>query len=343
MDAAATLVWIAPGLPDGTQERSLASWAEAHSRVLAPPRDEPPPALQVDLSIAEDVERALDRARDAIAAREGDNVDANLGAAEAALRAHPELPQGAWLMAEVERARSTRWRRVPPTDAAAADRAWMRAEALDGGRAPGVGEQSSQAHPPAASLRLEVTPAGAEAYLDGSPAELGSGETPTHAGPHQLVVTWRGVPIWASWLQTPQGSSVVHAAAPSPPPCSVSDLARVRQVRLASGGDAVDGTGARCAQWVAAVGGATPEEVRVASCEADRCGPLLAWQASIALPLPWSPPPERPRAGWPAWGTWSLVGAGAAIATGVAVILASGVLRPPAPETRFVSGGIKTQ
>jgi hypothetical protein len=102
----------------------------------------------------------------------------------------------------------------------------------------------------------------------------------------------------------------------------------------------VDATGARCTQWVAALAGDTPGEVRVALCEADRCGPLLSWRSAVTLP--WSPPAERPRATWPAWATWGLVGAGAAIATGV-VVFATGALQPPPPETRFVSGGVKTQ
>ena len=343
MDTPATIVWIAPGLPDETQARSIASWAQAHSRTLSTPRDEPPPALHVDLSIAQEVERALDHARDAIAARDAATVDASLTAAEAALRAHPELPQAAWLMAEVERTRSTRWRRVPPTDAVAADRAWLRAEALDGGRVAGVGEASPAAHPQAATVEPAGTPAGTEVFLDGAAVQTGAaaaGAIATTAGPLVVVVTWRGEPIWASWIEVPQGSSTVRVAAPPPPPCSSSD---VSQVRLAPAADGVDATGVHCPQWVAAASGA-PGEVRVASCEGDHCGPLLSWRAA-APSLPWSPPPApAPHGGWPAWGTWGVIGAGAAIAIGTGVVLvASGALRSSPPETRFVSGGIKTQ
>jgi hypothetical protein len=56
-------------------------------------------------------------------------------------------------------------------------------------------------------------------------------------------------------------------------------------------------------------------------------------------------PGDRPgAAGWPAWATWGLVGAGAAIATGI-VVLATGAVGHAAPpaETRYVIGGIKTQ
>jgi hypothetical protein len=340
MDAPATLVWIAPGLPDETQARSMASWAQAHSRSLSAPAEERPPTLHVDLSIAEEVERALDRAREAIAASDGPAVDASLAAAEAALRAHPELPQGAWLMAEVERTRSTRLRRVAPMDAAAAERAWVRAEALDGGRVAGVGEAPSAGHPEPATVRLEVTPAGAEVVLDGAPIADGASEVAARAGPHVVVVTWRGEPIWATWIETPPGPSVLRAVAPPPPPCSSSDLS---PVRLAPNADGVEASGVRCPQWVAALPGSAPGEVRVASCEGDRCGPLLSWRAAVTAALPWSPPATPGNhGGWPAWGTWGVIGAGAAVAIGTGVALvASGALHSSPPQTRFVSGGIK--
>jgi hypothetical protein len=176
-------------------------------------------------------------------------------------------------------------------------------------------------------------PRGAQAWLDGAavPATL-----TTRAGPHALVVTWRDAPVWAVWLETPAGSSTVRVNAPAPPPCSADDLSRAR---LASGPEAVDAGGARCPVWIAAVPGGAAGEVRVASCEAERCGPLLPWRATVAAS--WSAPPKRPHAAWPAWATWSLVGGGAAIAAGV-IVLASGALQqPPPPETRFVSGGVQ--
>jgi hypothetical protein len=232
-------------------------------------------------------------------------------------------------------------------DPAAGERAWMRADALDGGRVPGLGEQPNAPEPPAASVRLELSPEGAQAVLDGRTEGQGAADAPgvttmaTHAGPHVLVVSWQGTPIWAGWLETPAGDSTVRVAAPPPPPCSTGDLSHVR---VDSSSGAVAAGEARCAQWTAALAalpGATPGEVRVATCEANRCGPLLTWRA--AAEVPWTPPPPRPAASWPTWATWGLVGAGAAIATGI-VIVASGALQPPpSPETRFVSGGVRAQ
>jgi len=330
----ATIVWVAPSPPDAEQSRALGEWARTSELALRAPFDEPPPVLHVDPQIAEEVERLLDSARDFVSARDGEGADRSLTAAESILRAHPEAPQSAWLMAEVERARSTRWRRVPPVDADAADRSWARAEALDGGRAAGVGEDAGDRHPPPATLSLDVAPAGTRVWLDGIEAHATVG---TAAGSHALVVTWDDAVVWAGWLETPPGSSTAHVAAPEPPPCSADDLRRVR-----TSGDVVDATGVRCRRWVAAAPGAEPGSLRISTCEEERCPGLVTWRERP----PWTSIPlsRRPRGGWPAWATWTLVGTGAAAIIGAGVaIIASGALQSPAAETRFVSGGVRAQ
>jgi hypothetical protein len=335
MDAPATLVWMAPEPPDAEQSRALWSWARAHGVRLAPPRPGAAPALAVDARIADGVETMLERARDAIAAREGDGADGALSSAESMLRAHPELPQAAWLMAEVERARATRWRRVAPADAEAAEGAWLRAEALDGGRVAAVGEEGSTKHPAPVTIALELSPGDAQAWLDGKPVQ---GVTvATRTGAHALVVTSAGAPVWAEWIETRKDSSTFHVSAPSAPACSSDDVARAHLTR-----EAFDAPHVRCAGWVAAAAGVGPGSVRVATCEADRCGPVSEWRAPA--PWTWSPPAERSHGGpdWPAWATWTLVGTGSAIAAGV-LIVASGALQSAPTETRFVSGGIKSK
>ncbi len=239
MDAPATLVWVAPAPPDADQTRALSSWALAHGVRLMAPNDEAVPALAIDPRIADDVERLLDRARDAMVARDGEAVDRVLSAAASTLRAHPELPQAAWLMAEVERARSSRLRRIAPVDEAAASAAWTRAEALDGGRVAGIGEQAA-APPPAATLTLPAgLPASATVLLDGSPAATTT--VSTRAGPHALVVLVDGSPAWASWIDAPAGTSSVQVSAPLVPGCSKIDVARAKMV-----GEGIDASGVRC-------------------------------------------------------------------------------------------------
>jgi hypothetical protein len=333
MAAPVTLVWVAPDPPDSEQSRALSSWASAHGVTLAEPRDEPLATLAIDPRVPDEVEDLLDRARDATDARDGVAVDRALDGAEARLRAHAELPQSAWLMAEVERARSTRWRRVTPADVDAAERSWLRAEALDRGRVPGVTEHAGTGTPAPASVTLAL-PHGEHAWLDG--AAVVTIPIATRAGLHALVMTWAGAPVWAGWIEAPAGSSSVEVEGPDALPCSSVDMTGARVDRNAIVADRV-----RCGSWLAVTGGAGPASVRVATCEVNRCGPLIEWH-SPAPRWTWTAPEHQSGARWPAWATWGLVGAGAAVAAGI-TIAATGVLAPAPAETRFVSGGIKTK
>lgn len=339
MDAPATVVWIAPvppASPEAEQVRTLASWGRAHGVKLVSPNDAKVATLAIDPGIADDVERFLDRARDAMAARDGDAVDRMLEAATEALLAHPELPQAAWLRAEVERTRSSRLRRIAPVDETAAAAAWTRAEALDAGRVAGVGEQGAASPAPATLTLPPGLPPGAIIRVDGAAASQQT--VATRAGPHALVVELDGSPVWASWIEAPAGTSPAQIAAPLIPECSKIDVARASAAGEAA--PAVHATGVRCPSWIAAIGD-DAGNVRVAVCSADHCGPLVAWHA----PLPWTynPPADGTHGGkWPTWATWGLVGAGAIVATGV-VVLATGVLKPAPTETQFLSGGVRTQ
>jgi hypothetical protein len=335
-----TLVWIAPAPPDAAQQRAMAGWARARGVELAPPRDERPPAIPLGLSAADEIEDLLDHARDATAARDAGAVDRATAAAESLLRAHPELPQAAWLMAEVERARSTRWRRIEPSDPVAAERDAERADALDRGRVPGLGEVTAATPAPDAQLEVALRD-DTQAWLDGRPL---LGQTPTlatRAGLHALVVTAGGAPIWAVWIELGPGRTAIDADAPRAPPCSSADAARARLA-----GEALDARGVRCARWVAMAPGPHPGSLAIAMCEASQCGALFEWHEAPAWSRP-APVVANDGAGparrWPAWATWTLAGA-AAVGVGVGLglaVAASGTAAPPA--TRFVTGGLKNQ
>jgi hypothetical protein len=332
MDAPATVVWLASEPPNADQSRALKSWSQARGIQLSPPGPAIAPALPTDPSTAEVVESMLERARDSIAGRDGEDAERALTSAESVLRAHPELPQAAWLMAEVERAKAARWRRLTPADAEAAAGAWLRAEALDGGRVPGVGEEGSSQHPLEATITLELSHEETQPWLDGELVR--SGSVATRAGPHALLVTWDGTPVWAAWIDAPAGHSTVHVSIPEAPACSAGDVSRAHVT-----GDAIDARRVQCRAWIAVLGGAKPGSLRVVVCAANRCGSILAWNAPI--PWTWSPSVQRDRStGWPTWATWGLVGAGAAIAAGVVVLAAT---QSTPTQTRFVSGGIRTQ
>jgi hypothetical protein len=336
-DAPATLVWIAPAPPDETQAGAVHSWARERGIALVDPGHAAPEALAIDHRVADAIEELLTIARDAVVAHDRAGADRAIDAAEARLRAHAELPQAAWLMAEVERAKSTRWRRTAPVDPEAADRAWARADALDDGRVAGVGEPGAAAGATPARIAVEAPP-GDRVWLDGAvipsckPAE-------TRAGLHGVRASWRGRTVWATWIDVPAGDSTVTLDAPGTTPCSLADTSSARVV----GGDAVDATEVLCPEWVAAAPGTAAGTIRVAPCAAGRCGPLLDWHRPVLAIFSGTPVAAANHASrWPAWATWTLVGAGAVIAAG-AGILASEVLKAPPGETIFVSGGLKTQ
>jgi hypothetical protein len=336
--AGATIVWLAPEPPDATQDRVISAWARAHGDTLSPPANERPPTLARNEDAAVDVDELLDRARAAITERDGDAADRALESAQQVLQAHAELTNAAWLMAEVLRERSARWRRVLPTDESAADRAWAQADGLDGGRIAGVGEQAAAVPARGATLVL-AAPLGEQAWLDGALVGTAAGSVGSvgaREGPHVLAVTWKGAPVWAEWIDLGPGTTRVTLPAPPAPPCSVGDLENVRAAR----GEVEPPADVRCARWIAATTGLLPDAVRIATCEGNRCGELLDWRPSPdwAGSLQRKPPPG-PR--WPAWATWSLVGAGVAAAAGIVAAIASGSSSGPG-EMQFVSGGLKT-
>jgi hypothetical protein len=344
VDAPATIVWIAPAPPDGDQRAAIAGWASSRGVKLVEPAAWRPETLPVDPHVAGDVEDLLDRARDALAGIDGSAVDAELTKAETTLRAHPELPQAAWLMAELERIRAVRLRQMAPIDTAGATRAWKRAAAIDGGRQAGMAERpmtNTEQPPDAASIEIGGTVEGGEqVWVDGRPV---GAHVDTAAGAHTAVVTWAGDPIWAKWQEVRAGASTLSLVLPSPSPCSAVDVAR------AHGRDgAIEAERVQCASWVAAEPDpGSSRSVRVAVCSGDRCGPVGTWR----LPDPWvAPPPPRPVAtpapapgnSLPAWVVWSAAGVGVALAAGAVVALSSSA-NPGPPQTRFVDNGIKTQ
>jgi hypothetical protein len=332
-DAATVVVWLSEAPADARSSALLSSWARERGLTLVSPRFPAWTPLPVDLSIAAAVEDRLESARDALVAGSGPDIDRAIESAADLLGAHPQLPNAAWLMAEVERLRSARWRRLAPIDTTAADRAWTRAAALDGGRSAGPGEQASSGPEPA-TVTLEMHAwSGERVWLDGAP--VGPGPVSCRAGPHNLVVAWQQGPVWASWIEVPPGVSAVGLSALDAPACSTGDLgdARVEGNRVLAGE-------ARCPRWVAAAPGTAPDSIRLATCEAGDCSALADWR-----PVPiWAQPrpPDADRGShWPAWATWSLVGTGAAVATAVVVGLVAGQ-QTAAKSSQFVLGPLNT-
>jgi len=328
--APATVVWVAPET-DGARA-ALERWARARGVALRPPGDAERPRVAVDPAAADAVEQELARARDAMGSLDAAAVERALEAADAALRAHPELPQAAWLRAEVERAWSSRFARVEPRDPDRAARAWARAAALDGGRVAGVGEAATRGTAEAAALTVANLPAGATARVDGELVDR-SHVARRAPGEHALVVAVDGAPSWASWVTLPAEGTTIDLPNLDAPACSRSDVSRA----AASLTGALDASRVTCPAWIA-VREARPGAVAIARCEASRCAGWVEWRPGGDRQGGGPRPAEaRP---WPAWATWTIVGAGAAIAAGAIVVAAGAFDRAPR-ETRFVNGGLK--
>jgi hypothetical protein len=364
-----TVVWVAEGgttqgarsgAPDGRDDaaRALVEWGRARGlRIVSASDATGASTLKVDLSIADRVEKELDRAREAIAALDGDAAERALARAEAVLREHPELPQAAWLRAEVHRSWAARFSRVEPRDDQRALAAWQEADALDGGRAVGIGEL---AFPPRAHAPVTFTIHGASSrklvtWLDGvelvpTPSSGGAstdGVTTyaldVAAAEHQVVVSIDGDPVFASWVAiasvtpgTPRPAIPIHVGDDGA--CSASSLAGVSR-----DGSTVRATGVACNHWIAASPSERHGSVLVARCERSSCGPFVEWRSEGGLGGGSSVPStgkhgER----WPTWATWTAVGVGVVVATTVALI-ATGVFESRPTEQRFVAGGVRVE
>ncbi len=337
----ATLVWMDAPAANGVERtdavahdadaaRALAAWASARGLRLSPPAEGSVPARPVDAKVATSVEADLQAAHDATTRLDSDAVERDLARAEALLLDHPELPEAAWLMAEVDRAWSVRFGRLAPRDPARAARAWEAAAALDGGRVAGVGED---AYPAAAPAKVTLDVSGdAAVYWDGRAVRPGVLRAPP--GRHLVWASREGAVVWASWV-TVAARTRIAVALPTAPACSADDM---QNAAFRAGGIAA--AGVRCPTWVAARAGVTPGSLRVALCHAAACGteidlaPRAAWSEGL--------PPEVHHARWPAWATWALVGAGAVGGT-LAVLGAAGAFAPPTTTTTFEQGGVQTQ
>jgi hypothetical protein len=289
------------------------------------------------------VEELLERAREAVTAQDAKGADSAVAEADALLHAHAALPQAAWLLAEVERTRASRYRRLLPPDARRGAEAWARAAALDGGRAAGLGEDAPPGAQPAllgkpSVVRLvldEGAPfdrGGMDAQVDGVRADGGTLAAPP--GEHQVVVSRDGAPVWAAWVTFGRDVEVL-VAPPGPAPCSRADVTRARVGERVKGG--VDAAGVRCDSWVAAKEADDRGTILLATCAGDVCGPVVSFR--VGPPGPAVPSGRGAAAAWPTWATWAVVGGGLVAAAGV-TLAATGTFRSTQAQPVFTTGGL---
>jgi hypothetical protein len=350
-----TVVWVAPeaSSPRDDAQRAVGDWARARGlHVRAATGGPSAPTAAADPALADRVEKELHRSREAIAAADADAAERALARAETLLREHPELPQAAWLRAEVNRGWASRFTLLEPRDEQRAKAAWQDADALDGGRAVGIGEVAFAPRVPVAAS-LTVSGGGSHAViarLDGAELEgasSGGGVTTYRliAAPaeHQLVVSLDGEPAFASWLTVPPAAAgspaqSVAVRVGDDDACSASSLAGVSR----DGAGAVVAPGVTCDLWVAALPAERRGAVLVSRCSGSSCGPFVEWRSQGALDAPGGRPIAPHAGSWPGWATWTALGVGAAAATTITLI-ATGVFESRPTEQRFIAGGVRVE
>ena len=148
--ATLTLVWLGARQPDPATSAALAAWAEANAVRLEGPRHEMPAEADREAPIAGRCETLLEQARDQLQAGDESSAGALLAELDQTLRAHPELLQAGWLMAERYRAEARLWRSTSPDRATA----WgQRADIIEGTRAAAFGETAT---PPTSVAKIRV-------------------------------------------------------------------------------------------------------------------------------------------------------------------------------------------
>jgi hypothetical protein len=284
-----------------------------------------------DLEEANRIESDLSQASQAVVQDDTDAAERALARAEARVLAHPELPQAAWLRAEVERGWSQRYSQLLPKNEDRARAAWQRANALGGARVAALTETGTQEASPQAHVRFVLPDA--ELWVDAHRITTEAGTLAE--GPHQVRVVRDGRTVRAAWVGVGEGTVIDFSQERSTGACSKADFSSIALDPEGSPKTA----GISCPTWVLARSTPIAGTIQVASCERDKCTTWLEWRTMNALP---SPEPYVHHKRWPGWATWTLVGVGAATATAVTVI-ATGVLEAHAKEPRFTNGGVPVE
>ncbi len=326
MGQTAVLVWLGLAVPQAAHQAELDAWAKSHSLELTRPPQAAVEAPAYDAALATKIEALLDQANLFAGSMQKAQAAERLQKAESLLRANPELPQAAWLMAERFRleARIT-------TDAARQTEAQQRAFVLEGVRTEvygrssptrATGARSSAPTHPAASdafakqrrvYRLVGILRSDEVYVDGVLAQHSTQLVP---GEHHLRVLRARALVWSGWMQFGEQASI-RIPAPAPEPCSDHDFLgttlQASTLRV--------GPHTRCPNWVAAAPDAEGK-LWIAECHATRCTAPRVLESSAVLSPPLASPRSpggdaHPDSGWPAWATYVVTGVGVAAATGI--------------------------
>jgi hypothetical protein len=277
--------------------------------------------------VVSEIERLLERARTETTALAEAQAAQALDQAERLLRAHPELPQAAWLMAERHQLAALLAER---TQAGTAGALRQRAAVLERERAPAFGQDpDSVALSHSGEFELELRGLGARDTVEWDGAELAF-PARVAAGEHHLRVIRDGALAWAGWVSVAPAVPVLRIEAPLPVACSLAELGGTQR-----GGErplppaAVD-----CPAWAALRFERGRFELSL--CRRSECGP---WRAESEPPAPAHGPRAVSAPGFPLWASIALAGAGAALLTSVTLWQTGAFDRDERKNTRWVYEG----
>jgi len=282
MSQTAVLVWLSaasllssgspgPGLP--TFRADLDAFAHSRLLRLEAPRENAASfrASAYAPDAVAQIESSLEEARNAAASLEQNRALGALERAERVLREHPELPQSAWLMAEILE-QSAEVENTAPDGAEAANALRKRAAALEGPRAAPFSDRAPDRELDVAgsqSLNVDGLEPGDELSWDGV---LIRGTLTTAAGEHHVRVARGGRLLWAGWTQLSVAQLSVRLPVPETVACSTDDIG----LGHIAGGRAVAAPHARCESYVLAR--ARPGGIEAALCEREHCGNVVIWE-----------------------------------------------------------------
>ena len=273
--------------------------------------------------VVAEIESSLEEARNGTASLEQNRALSALERADHLLRDHPELPQSAWLMAEVLEL-SADVENTEPEGAETARSLRARAAALEGPRAAPFSDRAPSAELEALSMQ-SVNVAGLEASdtLEWDGVERQSPVT-TAAGEHHARVLRNGRLLWAGWAKVEATETQLSLPVPETIACSSDDLEGSRF----EGGRAVPAPHARCDSYVLArarLGGG----IEAAVCERNSCGSVVIWEHAGATTA-------HAETKKPIWPYAVAIGAGALAVTGLVLWRTGAFDRPGAPTITSV-------
>jgi hypothetical protein len=329
MSAALVLIWLGSVATRRAHQADLDAWAGSRVVELRTPPPNVPAGAEYDPRLVADIENRIDQARIAAGSLDERGALRLLDGVERELRAHPELPQAAWLMAERLRLEADLYSREPDGAERAAELN-RRANALEGPRAESYTVQaearkhktrSAPARPKPVTLRVTGVRHNDRVYADGVLASASLSLVP---GEHHLRVVRGGRGVWAGWVRVHRGQSSLALSAPAPVACSRDDIGSVT-IRA---GHVLAPPDTACDAWAVAEP-ADGGGVLVATCHQASCGPLLPWEKSFGRAFA-GPAQIVPKPPGTSWTVYVLAGVGALAVTGL-VLWRTGTFESPAP------------